>query len=330
MRRCRTTQPAGGARRAGPACLFAPKQEAASCDLVHVTPTSQPRPGRYVERASEDDTHARTHTRTCDACMHARASELTTSAARAGGSLARSLTEDRATRDSPDRACRRRRGRLARRRRTKMSQLVIIAVQLYVTYVRTRHRTVETLRAPCCSFCSAAASGGHDGRSEAATRLRRRTQGASLSTSTLRLLAANGARPHRRSQISRRSGQSCNASSVSWRRGDTPRRTTMRALTLLPPQVNRKAYAEDAQGIIRRQRAAIEKLQADNTSMKRELDAASTARVSGRLLPWAATEFCTGHRRAERLRPAGVAAASRDRARIHAQGEGLYSTTFPG
>lgn len=43
-------------------------------------------------------------------------------------------------------------------------------------------------------------------------------------------------------------------------------------------QANRKAYAEDSQTIIRRQRAAIEKLQADNTSMKRELDVAAVVR----------------------------------------------------
>jgi hypothetical protein len=43
-------------------------------------------------------------------------------------------------------------------------------------------------------------------------------------------------------------------------------------------QANRKAYAEDSQTIIRRQRAAIEKLQTDNTSMKRELDVAAVVR----------------------------------------------------
>ena len=48
---------------------------------------------------------------------------------------------------------------------------------------------------------------------------------------------------------------------------------------LTPPQVNRKAYAEDAQNTIRRQRAAIEKLQVDNTALRRELDAAALVRA---------------------------------------------------
>lgn len=45
-------------------------------------------------------------------------------------------------------------------------------------------------------------------------------------------------------------------------------------------QNNRKAYCEDAQATIRRQRAAIEKLQAENSSVKAEVDACSSVRSS--------------------------------------------------
>jgi len=51
------------------------------------------------------------------------------------------------------------------------------------------------------------------------------------------------------------------------------------ALLHKPAQVNRKAYSEDAQGIIRRQRAAVEKIQSDNASIKQELDTCSTVRA---------------------------------------------------
>jgi hypothetical protein len=45
------------------------------------------------------------------------------------------------------------------------------------------------------------------------------------------------------------------------------------------PQSNRKAYCEDAQTVIRRQRAAIEKLKEDNLALKNEIEAtASKAR----------------------------------------------------
>lgn len=50
-----------------------------------------------------------------------------------------------------------------------------------------------------------------------------------------------------------------------------PRRT--RSASRLATQNNRKAYCEDAQTNIRRQRAAIEKLQAENASIKAEVDA---------------------------------------------------------
>lgn len=43
--------------------------------------------------------------------------------------------------------------------------------------------------------------------------------------------------------------------------------------------MNRKAYSEDAQGIIRRQRAAIEKLQGENTAIKHELDVSADVRA---------------------------------------------------
>ena len=85
-------------------------------------------------------------------------------------------------------------------------------------------------------------------------------------------------------------------------------------------QVNRKAYSEDAQGIIRRQRAAIEKLQADNTNMKHELDNSAAARPRPRAPDPAAQLPRTGRRRAEHQRAAGDRAAARDRRRLHSQG----------
>jgi hypothetical protein len=84
--------------------------------------------------------------------------------------------------------------------------------------------------------------------------------------------------------------------------------------------VNRKAYSEDAQGIIRRQRAAIEKLQADNTNMKHELDNSAAARPRPRAPDPAAQLPRTGRRRAEHQRAAGDRAAARDRRRLHSQG----------
>ena len=59
-----------------------------------------------------------------------------------------------------------------------------------------------------------------------------------------------------------------------WGPGLQPRAASARArLTLLcPMQANRKAYAEDAQTVIRRQRAAIEKVKEDNQALKNELE----------------------------------------------------------
>lgn len=66
-------------------------------------------------------------------------------------------------------------------------------------------------------------------------------------------------------------------------------------------QANRKAYAEDSQTIIRRQRAAIEKLQIDNAFMKRELDVAAVVRQTSVDHSLAASDdshfSCDAHRR---------------------------------
>ena len=96
-------------------------------------------------------------------------------------------------------------------------------------------------------------------------------------------------------------------------------------------QANRKAYAEDSQTIIRRQRAAIEKLQMDNTSMKRELDVAAVVRPHCTTLLTVAAPPpggadarapCPGGRwGAELERAAGNPAPARDGGAVHPQGE---------
>jgi len=53
-----------------------------------------------------------------------------------------------------------------------------------------------------------------------------------------------------------------------------------RASTDTRAQTNRKAYSEDAQGTIRRQRAAIEKLKQDNVALRSELE--SSTKVGAR------------------------------------------------
>lgn len=93
-----------------------------------------------------------------------------------------------------------------------------------------------------------------------------------------------------------------------------------RATQQQPPQVNRKAYSEDAQGIIRRQRAAIEKLQGENTAIKHELDVSANVLALRAAVPTPLTTSCAGRGHTKPFRAAGAPAPARDRTRVHPQG----------